>query len=305
MAALKLSRSSQPFLTFAVPSSRVFGEKFKGQHNKAIEYIKSQSENWSAKKSNFHLYSNHVKIIVDGAFFSLNMQMNSPFLDGSNGQWMIEPKDMKTVFHHYWKANFQIHLHTNGDKAMDLVIENVRNLQRTYPRPNHKTTIEHAGFFTQCQADELADLGCIVSAQPYYYYALREIYSNFGLGEEKAKKISPLKWLTDRKITLALHSDFTMAPAEPLFQMWVAVNRITVNDTHDDLVDDLGITVKDAYDAITINAAKILGVEDQMGSIEPGKLANFVVLDKNPLKTLPIMIRHIKVIRTIYKGQEF
>ena len=52
---------------------------------------------------------------------------------------------------HYWKAQFQIHLHTNGDKAMNLVLENVEKLQKLFPRQNHKTTIEHAGYFTETQ----------------------------------------------------------------------------------------------------------------------------------------------------------
>ena len=52
---------------------------------------------------------------------------------------------------YYWKAQFQIHLHTNGDKAMDLILENVEKLQTMYPRQNHKTTIEHAGYFTETQ----------------------------------------------------------------------------------------------------------------------------------------------------------
>ena len=74
---------------------------------------------------------------------------------------MIQPDDMRIVMAYYWKADFQIHLHTNGDKAMDLVIENVINLQKVYPRVDHKTTIEHAGFFTEKQADQLAELGCL------------------------------------------------------------------------------------------------------------------------------------------------
>ena len=87
--------------------------------------------------------------------------MNVPFLDGSEGKWMIQPNDMRIVMAYYWKADFQIHLHTNGDKAMDLVIENVINLQKVFPRVDHKTTIEHAGFFTEKQADQLAELGCL------------------------------------------------------------------------------------------------------------------------------------------------
>ena len=75
MSTLILSRASQPFLTLAVNSSRMLGKKFQGQHNKAIDYIKKQSAYWSSKKANFRLYSDHVKILVDGGFFSLNMQV--------------------------------------------------------------------------------------------------------------------------------------------------------------------------------------------------------------------------------------
>ena len=75
MYTLTLARSSQPFLTLAVPSSRVFGHKFKGQHTKAIDYIKQQAAKWTSRKANFRMFSDHVKIILDGAFFSLNMQV--------------------------------------------------------------------------------------------------------------------------------------------------------------------------------------------------------------------------------------
>ena len=99
--------------------------------------------------------------------------MTSPFSDGSNGEWMTEPEELENVFSIYWKAGFQIHLHTNGDKAMEFVLTNVRKMQKQFPRSAHKTTIEHAGFFSENQAQSLADLGCFVSAQPFYYYSLK------------------------------------------------------------------------------------------------------------------------------------
>lgn len=95
-------------------------------------------------------------------------------------------------------------------------------------------------------------MNCLVSAQPYYYFALKEIYSKFGLGPEKARLISPLKWLTDRKILVALHSDFTMAPAKPLFLMWAAVNKNTLNNEKDGKTME-GISINDAFKGITIN----------------------------------------------------
>ena len=75
LSTLKLSGASQPFLTMAVPSSRIFGKKFNGHHEKAIQYIQKKSSRWASMFGNFRLYSNHVKIIVDGGFFSLNMQV--------------------------------------------------------------------------------------------------------------------------------------------------------------------------------------------------------------------------------------
>lgn len=76
MVTLKLAGPSKPFLTLAVPSSRIFGKKFGGDHQKAIEHIKGQADKWkSMKSSNFQILEDHVKIIGDGAFFSLNMQV--------------------------------------------------------------------------------------------------------------------------------------------------------------------------------------------------------------------------------------
>ena len=113
---------------------------------------------------------------------------------------MTNPSDVSEIMKYYWKAKFQIHLHTNGDKAMALVLDNVEYLSEKYPRENHKTTIEHAGYFTEKQADKLAILGCYVSAQPYYHYALKNVYSTHGLGVEKASQITPLKWLESRNV---------------------------------------------------------------------------------------------------------
>ena len=85
---------------------------------------------------------------------------------------------MKEAMEEYWKADFQIHIHTNGDLAMEVVLSIVEELNEKYPRgTDHKTTIEHAGFFTKEQAQLLAKLNCLVSAQPYYNYCLADKYS--------------------------------------------------------------------------------------------------------------------------------
>ena len=107
---------------------------------------------------------------------------------------------MTNKYCQYWAEGFQIHVHTNGDLAMELVLDIVERLGEEQPRPgpasscmqclsitlpspcrpDHRTTIEHAGFFTEAQARRLARLGCLVSAQPYYHYVLADKYSELG-----------------------------------------------------------------------------------------------------------------------------
>lgn len=94
-----------------------------------------------------------------------------------SGQWFTQPEDMRDTMTEYWKEGYQIHVHTNGDLAMEEVLNIVDMLMGKWPRKNHRTTIEHAGFFTKDQAKRLASLKCLVSAQPYYHYCLADKYS--------------------------------------------------------------------------------------------------------------------------------
>ena len=81
----------------------------------------------------------------------------------------------------YWRQGFQIHVHTNGDLTMELVLDIVETLKKEFPRDDHRTTIEHAGFFTADQAARIQELGCLVSAQPYYHAVLADKYTEFGI----------------------------------------------------------------------------------------------------------------------------
>jgi hypothetical protein len=92
-----------------------------------------------------------------------------------------------------------------------------------------------------------------------------------------------------------------MAPMEPLTLAWTAVNRVTSENNA--FSQDQKISVYDAMKAITIDAARTLNLEKQIGSIEEGKKANFTVLNQNPFKIDPLKIKDISVLGTVYKGQ--
>jgi len=293
-----LKSSNTKFSTYCVPSSR-FYLKSTGSNSAAIEEISAKSERLSNEQ--LHMYTDHAKVIGDGAFFSQLMQMKDGYTDGHSGEWFTDPSNMEETMRAYWQKNFQIHVHTNGDLAMEVVLNIVEKLSSEMPRDDHRTTIEHAGFFTKEQAQQLSELKCLVSANPYYHYVLADKYSEVGLGPERAEAMCPLGLLEQAKVPLALHSDFTMAPAQPLLLAWAAINRVTVLGKHNH--PELALTTFTAIRGITLTAAEVLGISDKVGSLCVGKEANFVILDTNPFLCFPtIKIKEIQVLGSVFRG---
>lgn len=294
MSNTVMKEEATRFTTFCVPSSRMYLAKT-GSHANAIKEINKVADTLNNHK--FVVFKDHVKIILDGAFFSQLMQMKDGYTDGHQGEWFTTPDVMEETMEAYWDEGFQVHVHTNGDLAMEAVLDNVEKLMKEKPRKDHRTTIEHAGFFTEDQAERLARLGCLVSANPYYHYCLADRYAEAGLGLERASAMCPLNWLVQHKVPLALHSDFTMAPAQPLRLAWAAANRKTVNgNVHR---PELRISAYRALCGITRDAALILGQLSSLGTITAGKIANLTLLKQNPLKVDIDDIKDVQVLGTV------
>ncbi len=141
------------------------------------------------------------------------------------------------------------------------------------------------------------------SAQTAYYpCALADKYSELGLGPERANAMARLGTAARNNISISLHSDMPMAPADPMFLMWCAVNRTTVSGRTAD--PDQRITAEQALRAVTIDAAAYsIELESEIGSIKPGKKADLTVLSDDPLSVDPQTIRDIRVIATIFAGR--
>ena len=128
--------------------------------------------------------------------------------------------------------------------------------------------------------DRLADLGAIVSANPYYLTALSDKYGEIGMGKARADALVPIGDVVARAVPVSFHSDMPMAPAQPLFLVWAAVNRTTVSGRV--AGPEQRLTVDQALRAVTIDAAQSLRLETEIGSITPGKYANFSILEADP-----------------------
>ena len=198
-------------------------------------------------------------------------------------------------------AGIQVQAHTNGDAATDMLIEAVKKVRGDKPRPDLRTTIIHAQTMRDDQLDFSAEHGLTPSFFPIHVYFWGDRHRDLFLGPERAARISPSRSALDRKIKFTLHHDAPIAGIEMLTVAWTAVNRVTSGGK--DLGPEQRIKPFEALRAITADAAWQNFEEKRKGTLEPGKLADFVVLDKNPLKVDPMAIKDIKIVETIKEGK--
>jgi len=245
--------------------------------------------------------SKQVKLFADGAIYSQLMQVRDPYLDGHSGEWMMDKAVFERAFRIYWDAGYQIHIHVNGDKGLNRVLDTLEANLRRNPRYDHRTVLVHFAVSGADQVARIKALGAIVSGNPYYVTALADQYGKVGLGPERADKMVRLGDLTRAGIRWSLHSDMPMAPADPLFLMWCAVNRLTASGRV--AGPDQRATAEEALRAVTIEAAYSLRLEDEIGTISPGKRANLTILDANPLTVEATEIRNVAVWGTVMEGR--
>ncbi|MBU3752150.1 MAG: amidohydrolase family protein, partial [Mycobacterium sp.] len=151
------------------------------------------------------------------------------------------------------------------------------------------------------QIDRIAGLGCIVSANPYYPVGFADQYRKHGLGPQRADSMVRAASVLHRGIPLSLHSDLPMGPAAPLTLASFAVNRRTVAGRVAGA--EQRISVHQALRAITVEAAYSWRMEHELGSISPGKAANFTVLAEDPYQVDPERLGEIDILGTVYSGR--
>ena len=261
-------------------------------------------QRWQADNSPRVAVGHHFKLMLDGAIFSGLSQFGPPgYLDGHQGVWMA-PRD---VTHDYalafWNAGFQLHAHANGDAAAAWFVDLLETLLTESPRADHRMTLEHFAYSTEDQTRQLKALGALVSANPYYHYILSELYAENWLGRDRAQQMVRLGSLERAGIPLGLHSDSPMAPLSPLTLMWSASARETIGGRPG--ISAEALSREGALRAVTIDAAWILGREDDLGSIRAGKIADFTVLDGDPLTVPDNQLRDIGVLATVYAGAPY
>lgn len=249
-------------------------------------------------------FSDHVKLFADGGFFAELMMLQDPgHMDGRHGEWMTPPERFEEMARAFWNAGLKIHVHSSADLGIEMVLSTLEQLQWERPRFNHRFTLEHFGISTGQQVAHMAALGAIASVNAYYVYELSAAFAANTVGYERASQISRVGSLERAGIPFAVHSDFPMAPAKPLNNAWIAANRI--NEAGEVMCENERASLDAAMRSITSNAAYVLGLEDDIGTLRWSKRADFTVLEEDPYDVGVEDLRDIGIWGTVFEGERF
>lgn len=250
-------------------SNRATGQSL-GPPDQAIDFAAGlrAMTSWLDRGKGKIRFAKAAKLFADGAMFSQLMQMNAPgYIDGHHGEWLMAPSVMQAGVLALWNAGYTVHVHVNGDAGMDAVLDALETAQQHKPRFDHRFHAHHIGFHAQAQTLRLAALGAHASVNPYYIHALADDYSGFGLGPERASHITRCGSMLRAGMKVTFHSDFMMAPTEPLTLAWCAANRRSASGQV--VSPSECLTLMQALRGVTIDAAWTLRLEHESAPSPP------------------------------------
>jgi len=248
-----------------------------------------------------------VKVTIDGSPQGRTARFTTPYLTGGPAgekNWIGEltfPQDtVNQMVKKVYDLGVPLNLHANGDGAIDAFFTAHEFAAEGDLSKDRNITMIHAQFTRKGQIDKYVEYKIRPSFYTLhtYYFAEAHIANR---GQEQAMYISPMRDAIDKGLYPSNHTDFVVAPLDQLFMLWSAVNRISRDGV--EIGPDQRVTPLEGLKAMTIWVAEQYGEQDSKGSLEPGKLADLVILDNNPLKVDPKKIKDIKVVETIKEGR--
>jgi hypothetical protein len=248
-----------------------------------------------------HLRVGAMKFYTDGAITGGTAVFTEPM--GSRGQYpgslYHEPAELADLLRRAAGAGWQLAIHTMGDRAMGIMLDGVEAAMARAPDRDMRHRIEHSTWPTAEQLARIARLGMVPVTQPGSIAELGDIWHDH-LGE-RVHHAMPLRDQLELGIRPAISSDAFVQSYRPLDTIAAALHRVTPSGFQ--VGPDQELTVEEALAAHTINAARALHLEDRIGSIEVGKLADFAVLDGDLLGASAEEIRSLPIWMTVVGGE--
>lgn len=246
-----------------------------------------------------------LKEFVDGSLGSHTAAFFKPFTDapGDSGFFVTQESVLYQRIKSADSAGLHVMTHAIGDKAIHTLLNIYERVSKENGDRDRRFRIEHAQHIDPNDIPRFAQLNVIPSMQPYHAIDDGRFAERL-IGSERIKTTYAFGSLLKANANLAFGSDWFVAPPTPLEGIYAAVTRQTLDGKNPDgWVPEEKINVQEALKSYTIRAAYASFEENIKGSIKPGKLADFVILEKNLFEIAPSEIRNVKVLRTSVGGK--
>jgi predicted amidohydrolase YtcJ len=277
-------------------------QAFHGTHGAALgaEHVKALMPR-NTDKLRYGL----VKMMLDGSIqgFSARLRWPGHFNGAPNGIWVMAPKQYEADFETYHRAGLLIHTHTNGDEASEAAIDAIERVLERSPRTDHRHTLQHGQMIDASLFRRMASLGLCANLFANHLWYWGDQHYETTMGPDRANRLDACASALAAGVPLSIHSDAPVTPLGPLHVAWCAVNRVTPKGRV--LGESERLTVPQALHAITLGAAWTLKIDDEVGTIECGKRADFCVLEDDPLTRDPIELKDLRVWGTVLSGRVF
>ena len=249
-----------------------------------------------------------IKYIADGSTQGLTAALNKPYNypKGTSNRGALDWENDKLydASKPFFDQGWQISIHANGDRAIDQALDvDAKLLKGTKNPEGRRLRIEHFTVNNEKHVEKLQKLGLVPSLTIGHVGFWGEIFHDHVLHESQADRIDPTGSLAKRKIRFSFHSDSPVSPYYPLRYISTGSSRLWQTPPSKVLGPQQRISVDQAIKAVTLDAAYAMFMEDKVGSLEPGKWADLVILDQNPRTTEPSKIEQIKVLETYVGGK--
>ena len=268
----------------------------------------------STHKIDFHEYDRRlkyagVKIVADGSPQGKTALMSDPYLTevpgcayDCKGIAVVQQEQLDQLLTKLYGDGIQVYTHCNGDAAIDMYLnahdQAVKEQELT--SADLRSVIIHSQFMRPELIDQYADYGLIPSYFTNHTFYWGDVHVQ-NLGIDRASYTSPIASSAEAGITFTNHTDYPITALDQPFLLWSAVNRIS--RAGDVIGTDQRSSVYQALLAMTIYAAYQYREEDIKGSLEPGKLADMVILSDNPMSIDPLQLKDIEILATYKEGE--
>jgi predicted amidohydrolase YtcJ len=241
-----------------------------------------------------------VKYGADGSASERTMRMSTPYVGTSDyGILTMTQTELDEAVEDAHRNDFQVGVHANGDVTIDMVLKAYETVLQKWPDPNRRHRIEHCTLVNPDLLRRIKACGCIPTPFWTYVYYHGEKWSQYG--DDKLRWMFAHRSFLDMGIPVPGASDYGPGPFEPLMAIQSMVTRRDYRGR--EWGPNQKVTVLEALRIGTINGARASHEEHIKGSITAGKLADFVILDKDPHAVDPLEIKNITVVRTVVGGK--